>query len=182
VGATGAGATGPQGIAGPTGSTGTAGIAGATGPTGTFNFKGTIAGDNAPAGNIGEVIATSTTVEVALTTGVTANIATLALTPGDWAVSGAVVFDPVTATTITALAASVSTVSATLPTLAQVASGIGNMTQYALPFTKGVDQYMQTGICRVNVNAPTSVYLVGQGVFSGGTMGAAGYISARRIR
>jgi hypothetical protein len=191
VGATGAGATGPQGIAGPTGtqgtagptgSTGTAGIAGATGPTGTFNFKGTIAADNAAAGNIGEVIATSTTVEVALTTGVTANIATLALTPGDWAVSGAVVFDPVTATTVTALAASVSTVSATLPTLAQVASGIGNMTQYALPFTKGVDQYMQTGICRVNVNAPTSVYLVGQGVFSGGTMGAAGYISARRVR
>jgi hypothetical protein len=56
------------------------------------------------------------------------------------------------------------------------------MTQYALPFTKGVDQYMQTGICRVNVNAPTNVYLVGQGIFSGGTMGAAGYISARRIR
>jgi hypothetical protein len=191
VGATGAGATGPQGIAGPTGtqgtagpagSTGTAGIAGATGPTGTFNFKGTIAGDNAAAGNIGEVIATSTTVEVALTTGVTANIATLALTPGDWAVSGAVVFDPVTATTVTALAASVSTISATLPTLAQVASGVGNMTQYALPFTKGVDQYMQTGICRINVSAPTSVYLVGQGVFSGSTMGAAGYISARRVR
>jgi hypothetical protein len=182
VGATGAGATGPQGIAGPTGSTGTAGIQGATGPTGTFNFKGTIAADNAAAGNIGEVIATSTTVEVALTTGVTANIATLALTPGDWAVSGAIVFDPVTATTVTALAASVSTISATLPTLAQVASGIGNMTQYALPFTKGVDQYMQTGICRINVSAPTSVYLVGQGVFSGGTMGAAGYISARRVR
>jgi hypothetical protein len=186
VGATGpqgiAGPTGTQGTAGPAGSTGTAGIAGATGPTGTFNFKGTIAGDNAAAGNIGEVIATSTTVEVALTTGVTANIATLALTPGDWAVSGAVVFDPVTATTVTALAASVSTISATLPTLAQVASGVGNMTQYALPFTKGVDQYMQTGICRINVSAPTSVYLVGQGVFSGSTMGAAGYISARRVR
>jgi hypothetical protein len=173
------GAAGPQGIAGPTGTQGTAGP---TGSTGTFNFKGTIAADNAAAGNIGEVIATSTTVEVALTTGVTANIATLALTPGDWAVSGAIVFDPVTATTVTALAASVSTVSATLPTLAQVASGIGNMTQYALPFTKGVDQYMQTGICRINVSAPTSVYLVGQGVFSGGTMGAAGYISARRVR
>jgi hypothetical protein len=183
-----AGAAGPQGTAGPTGTqgtvgpTGTAGIAGATGPTGTFNLKGTIAADNAAAGNIGEVIAASTTVEAALTTGVTANIATLALTPGDWAVSGAVVFDPVTATTVTALAASVSTISATLPTLAQVASGVGNMTQYALPFTKGVDQYMQTGICRINVSAPTSVYLVGQGVFSGGTMGAAGYISARRVR
>jgi hypothetical protein len=177
-----AGPSGAVGIVGPQGPTGAAGIAGATGPTGTFNLKGTIAADNAAAGNIGEVIATSTTVEVALTTGVTANIATLALTPGDWAVSGAIVFDPVTATTVTALAASVSTVSATLPTLAQVASGIGNMTQYALPFTKGVDQYMQTGICRVNVNAPTNVYLVGQGIFSGGTMGAAGYISARRIR
>jgi len=56
------------------------------------------------------------------------------------------------------------------------------MTQYALAFTKGVNQTMQAGICRINVSANTNIFLVAQSTFSGGTLTATGYISARRVR
>jgi hypothetical protein len=80
------------------------------------------------------------------------------------------------------LAAAVATASAVLPTSAQIAAGTGNMTQYGLSFTKGVVQTMQTGICRINVSANTNVFLAAQSTFSGGTLTATGYISARRVR
>jgi hypothetical protein len=142
-------------------------------------IKGTVAADQAAAGNVGENLAASQTTAVSLTTNVTANIATLALTPGDWAVSGVVVFNPVQAPS--ALAAAVATASATLPTAAQVAAGTGNMTQYRLTFANGVTQTMQTGICRVNVSTNTNVFLAAQGTFNS-TCTATGYISARRVR
>jgi hypothetical protein len=142
-------------------------------------IKGTIAADNAAAGNIGEQLSTSQATAVSLTTNVTVNIATLVLTPGDWAVSGVIVFTPSQAPT--ALAAAIGTTSATLPTAAQIAAGTGNMTQYRLTFGNAT-QTMQAGVVRVNVSAPTTVYLMAQGTFSGGTLTATGYISARRVR
>jgi collagen type II alpha len=142
-------------------------------------IKGTIAADNAAAGNIGEQLAASQTTPVSLTTNVTANIATLMLTPGDWVVAGVVVFTPAQAPS--ALAAAVSNASATLPTAAQIAAGTGNMNQFRLTFANGVTQTMQTGPTRVNVSASTSVYLAAQGTFTS-TCTATGYISARRVR
>jgi hypothetical protein len=41
---------------------------------------------------------------------------------------------------------------------------------------------MQTGVVRVNINAPASVYLAAQATFSGGTVTATGYLAARRVR
>jgi hypothetical protein len=150
--------------------------------TSRMPIKGTVAADQAAAGNVGEQLAVSQTTAVSLTTAVTANIATLALTPGDWSVSGVVIFAEATNTIPTMLAAAVATVSGTLPTAAQVAAGTGNMTQYALAFTKGVNQTMQAGVCRINVSANTNIFLVAQSTFSGGTLTATGYISARRVR
>jgi hypothetical protein len=142
-------------------------------------IKGTVAADNAASGNLGEQLATSQTTAVNLTTNVTANVATLALTPGDWVVAGVVIFSP--AQGPTALAAAVSNTSAALPTAAQICAGNGNMTQYRLTFGNGVTQTMQTGPTRVNVSASTTVYLVAQGTFNS-TCTATGYISARRVR
>jgi hypothetical protein len=142
-------------------------------------IKGTVAADNAVAGNLGEQLATSQTTPVNLTTNVTANVATLALTPGDWVVAGVVIFSP--AQGPTALAAAVSNTSAALPTAAQICAGNGNMTQYRLTFGNGVTQTMQTGPTRVNVSAPATVYLAAQGTFNS-TCTATGYISARRVR
>lgn len=204
-----AGATGPQGPqgligpAGPQGNTGGVGAQGPAGPTnvsadagnlaklGTDNLllvpdtavhKGVTDGSNAIAGNIGEQLAASVTVAVSLTTAVAANIATLALSAGDWSVSGVVVFAEGANTIPTALAAGLSAASAALPTAAQVAAGVGNLTQYNLTFPKGFTQTMQAGICRVSISAAANVYLVAQSTFSGGTLTATGYISARRVR
>jgi len=141
--------------------------------------KGTIAADNAAAGNVGEQLATSIASPVSLTTNVTSNVGTLLLTPGDWSVSGVVVFTPSAAPS--ALAAAVTPTSATLPTAAQIAAGNGNMTQYRLAFTSAQVQTMQAGVTRINVSANTNVFLAAQGTFTG-TCTAVGYISARRVR
>jgi len=68
-----------------------------------------------------------------------------------------------------------------LPTAAQISAGVGSMTQYRLTFANGVTQTMQTGACRINVIAPTNIFLVAQGTFNS-TCTATGYISARRMR
>jgi hypothetical protein len=145
--------------------------------------KGVTDGSNAAAGNIGEQVSASVTTAVTLTTGVTANVATLNLTAGDWSVSGVIIFNEAANTVPTALAAAIALASATLPTAAQVAAGTGNMTQYNMTFTKGpITQTMQAGVCRVSVNAATPVYLVAQAAFSTAGLTATGYISARRVR
>jgi hypothetical protein len=149
--------------------------------TSRIAVKGVTDGSNAPAGNIGEQLQASQPNAVSLTTNVTANIATLPLTAGDWAVSGVIVFAPASAAP-SALSAAVALASATLPTAAQIAAGQGNMTQYHLAFVNGAVQMMQTGVVRVNINAPASVYLAAQATFSGGTVTATGYIAARRVR
>lgn len=142
---------------------------------------GTVAADNAAAGVVGEQLAASVTNAVSLTTAVTANIATLALTPGDWAVAGVIIYVP-TGAAPSALAAAVTSTSATLPTAAQIAAGTGNMTQYHLSFTNAATQTMQSGLARVNISANANVYLAAQVTFSGGTVTATGYIAARRVR
>jgi hypothetical protein len=146
-------------------------------------LKGFADGSNAAAGNAGEQVSVSVTTAVTLTTGVAVNVASLALTAGDWTVSGVIIFNEATNTVPTMLAAAVSMSSAVLPTAAQVAAGTGNMTQYNLTFTKGpITQTMQAGVCRVNVSAATTVYLVAQATFSTAGLTATGYVSARRVR
>jgi hypothetical protein len=149
--------------------------------TGVLVQPGVTDGSNAAAGMVGEQLFASVPTGVALGTNTNVNVATLPLTAGDWVVSGVVVFAPVSAAP-SALAAAISTASATLPTAAQVAAGQGNMTQYNLTFTNGASQTMQTGVCRVNLSAPASVYLVARGTFSGGSLTGTGYVSARRVR
>lgn len=191
TGATGAqGNPGPQGNQGPPGPSAVSVNAGNLAKLGTDSLihvpntsvlKGVTDASNAAAGMVGEQLAVSQATAVALTSNVTANIATLALTPGDWSVSGVVIF-AATGGAPTALGAAISATSATLPTPAQIAAGTGNMTQYRLSFTNGQSQTMQAGIIRMNVSANTNVYLVAQGTFGGGTYTATGYVSARRVR
>jgi hypothetical protein len=101
------------------------------------------------------------------------------LSPGDWDVWGQIVFIPGTAPT--ALAAGVSTTSATLPTAAQLAQGQGAMIQLRATFTSSVGATLQTGTTRINVSTPITVYLVAQ-ITGTGSWTATGFISARRAR
>lgn len=177
------GPAGPQGPAGPVGPQGPTGFTGATGPQGPAGLSagpGITDGSNAAAGNIGEVLSASQATDVAMTSNTAINVAVLNLSPGDWTVSGVVTHDPSAAPS--ALTAAISMTSAALPNAAAVVGGTGSMSQWRWAFTSGVTQTMQAGSVRVNVSAPTAVYLVARAVFGSGTCGATGYIAARRMR
>jgi hypothetical protein len=138
--------------------------------------KGITDGSNAAAGNVGEVISASVTTAVNLAANTPANIGSITLTPGDWVVAGNVNFvSPATAGTRYAVA--VSPTSATLPTAAQLAAGTGTLTDMSLTFGKAAQNF-NASLCRFNVTANTTVYLVALGPATSAT----GYISARRVR
>jgi hypothetical protein len=136
-------------------------------------------GSNAAAGQIGEYISQTVLVGAAvpLASGVTSTVTTISLTAGDWDVSGNVAFQPVPAASVTAVIAGISlgAVFATEP------SG-GAIQALIVPFTTGQFQTLLAGTLRVSVAATTTVYLLAQGTFSGGTCGAYGFIGARRRR
>jgi hypothetical protein len=131
---------------------------------------------------VGEYLLANNTAGSAMTTAVPLNVATLALSAGDWDVWGQTIFTEGANTIPTVLASATSPNSATLPTPAQLATGLGAMSQICATMTKGLNQIMQTGPDRYNLSAPTNVYLVSQATFSGGTLSVTGFISARRIR
>jgi hypothetical protein len=183
-----AGVPGPTGIPGLTGAPGPTGVAGpigapgATGPTGTSNIKGTIAGDEAGAGNIGEFLFSTATTGVPLTTTVTANVATLNLPAGDWQVNGVVVFTPAS-TGPNAIIAGINTVSQSLPTGSQVVGGACALTElWSSSMTSNKEQVLPLGLCRMNLGAPATAYLLAQAVYGGGSVAATGRIIARRMR
>lgn len=142
----------------------------------TAGLKGTTTADNAAAGVVGELLSIVQSSNVALTTAVTANIATLSLTAGDWDVDGVINFNPSAAPT--ALSAGIATTSATLP---NPVTPNGALNALRLTFTAAV-QTMPTGTYRVNVSATTNVYLVAQATFSSGNCQTTGFMRARRVR
>jgi hypothetical protein len=147
--------------------------------------RGVTNGSDAAAGQVGEYRSASNTAGSALVTGVSLNVATLALSAGDWDVWGQTIFAEAANTDPSVLATATSPVSATMPTPAQLAAGQGAMTQIIATFTSPkviVNQVMQTGPDRYNSNAAQTIYLVAQASFSGGTLTVTGFISARRIR
>jgi hypothetical protein len=148
--------------------------------TGVLNLKGTVAADSAASGVVGEFISASQATATSLTTATALNLATLALTAGDWDVWGQIIFTPSAAPS--SLSAAVGSTSATLPTAAQLAAGNGAATQLRLSYTSAQVQTLQTGMTRVNVSATTNIFLLAQATFASGTVTAQGFISARRAR
>jgi len=147
--------------------------------TSRMPLRGTVAADNAVAGNVGEFVSTSQATAQSITTNVVLNLATLSLQPGDYDVWGVVIFTPSAAPSN--LAAAVGLASATLPTTAQLCAGNGAMTQMRLSYTSAQVQTFQTGMARVNVSTTTSVFLLAQGTFTGTCTGQ-GFICSRRVR
>jgi len=134
--------------------------------------KGVADGSNAPAGEIGEVL-TSTTSNVAVSSAAAVNLTSLTLTPGDWDVKGVVRFDQ-TANGTTAIVACLNTSSATLapfPDTTQI-NGI----------SAGGNQQFSAPTKRYSISTNTTVYLVGICTFSTGTVTGRGFIEARRAR
>lgn len=117
---------------------------------------------------------------LALTDGVTVDVASIPLTAGDWDVSGAVATPFAGTTTVSSVIAAISNTSATLPT-----SVVGRATPMMMP-TAGntVSGIPITNIAtvRFNVAVPTTVFLVVRANFQVSTGSAYGWISARLAR
>lgn len=141
------------------------------------DIKGTITNDNAAAGFVGEFLESEILVgsAVSLTSGVPANVTSLSLTAGDWDVWGNVWYNP--GGTISMVDAVIHTTSATLPTL----PGKGAFSRIQATLTAGGSQGLSAGQLRLSLSSTTTVYLIANAVF-GTSMGAYGYLAARRAR
>jgi len=130
------------------------------------------------AGSIGEykqtVVAAASA--VVLTTATSAQVASLALTAGDWDVSGYVGFVPGATTNITVAQGSLS------KTTAEIDSGNGYTWLWdaagAVPGAVNFEGALPT--VRFSLAAPATIYLNAEGTFSVSTLGAYGTIRARR--
>jgi hypothetical protein len=143
-------------------------------------LPGTATNDDAAAGMIGEFISSTIPAgsAVSLTNGSTSNITSITLTPGDWDVWGNVLFGPGGGAMITGVICGVSASSGSIgtPAAADAASYFG------LEGSFGNIVYMPISPIRASLNANTAYYLLGNCEFSGGTVGAYGFIAARRVR
>ena len=164
--------------------TGTATFAGLTanGTTnlnGTNNIQGVTNGSAAAAGDVGEVISITQAVTIGYGTTNSVNaITSFVLPPGDWDVSGEVW---IAATGITSFGQFVggwntTTAFNTSPSLAAAHERVVGAN--ANPDT----QIIACATGRLNVSSNTSVYLLGQCAYTGGSISMGGVLWARRRR
>ena len=153
---------------------------GASTPQWSIDHLGTTTNDNAPAGYVGEFVTSTVAVgsAVALTTGTTANVASLSLTAGDWDVRGQVDYRAGATTSITILKQGVSTTSATLGSQDSFTT---NVFAAVVP-TASNDIGNTFRQQRISIASTTTIYLVASATFTLSTLSAYGTISARRIR
>lgn len=136
---------------------------------------------DAAAGSIGELLTTvvASGAAVSVTTATAVDIATLALTAGDWDIYGAIVFvgSGTTSAAATPWLAGISTTLNTQPTsLDQRGS------EDVVITTTSVTVCVQAPFQRMTVSSATTLHLVATGTFSAGTMTAYGRLIARRAR
>jgi hypothetical protein len=141
-------------------------------PSSAIGIKGTATNDNAQAGSVGEY-ASATGTSVTLTSGASANLTSISLTAGDWEVSGWAVVSGGTTTTFAQVG--LSATSASFDAAAGRYIGIN-----ASVTSGGVS--LATLPNRFSLSATTTIYLVGQAQWTGGTDSATGFIRARRVR
>ena len=153
---------------------------GASTPQWSIDHLGTTTNDNAPAGYVGEFVTSTVAVgsAVALTTGTTANVASLSLTAGDWDVRGQVDYRAGATTSITILKQGVNTTSATLGSQDSFTT---NVFAAVVP-TASNDIGNTFRQQRISIASTTTIYLVASATFTLSTLSAYGTISARRIR
>ena len=167
------------GTAPNTGAFTTLSTTGAITPSQTAGIVGTTTNNNANTGSFGEYIESviPSASEVALTTGVAANITSISLTAGDWEVTGLIMFDVNGTTTFSNGFGWASTTSATLPSLdlAVRAHFIWNGT--TLVGTPAIS----LPVVRFSLSTTTTVYFSAYSNFGVSTCKAFGAIRARRM-
>ncbi len=156
--------------------------------TGGVNILGTTTNDNAGAGFVGEYItsALDRSSGVTLLNQTAKTIVSIALTAGDWDVSGAFGFSPQTAVTGTGIRGGVYDTTDTLPPETYDAhpdSANGRIAViYYWPSGSVAEQTRNIPTFRVSLAAPKTLYLIEYATFSAGTATGYGYLGARRAR
>jgi hypothetical protein len=142
-------------------------------------LKGASDGSSAAAGSLGESMSASLTSAsaITLTTAAWADVASIALTAGDWDVSGVVSHNGTLTGTL--IAAGISSTSGNSAT--GLVAGDNYVTLPTVPTAAG-DASLQIPAFRVNITSTTTYYLKAQASFTVGTAKAYGRISARRAR
>lgn len=145
-------------------------------------LPGTVTNDNAAVGNVGEYLSSQIApgAAVPVTSGNPFDITTLSLEPGDWDVWGNIGSAPDVTTTTSQVRGWIGTVSATDP-------GAPNQGAYALSQSgvgAGLGTVLPVGTIRITVPAGPNltVYLSTVMGFATSTMGAFGFLGARRAR
>ncbi len=145
--------------------------------TGANSFTGTTTNDAALAGQIGEYASAVVPIgsPVSLTNNTGVNAVTLELTAGDWDVSGAVNFIQ-TGATATAITAGITTTTITVP--------VDGSEIYFGPLGSELTVTAGSTLAtkRISLAATTNVRLATKALFSAGTVGAFGTLTARRAR
>lgn len=144
---------------------------------GTLNtptISGVTSGSCATSGNLGECALPSAT-GITLTNSTAGNCTSVSLSAGDWLVFGTISYSPGTGASFSLLDASLSITSNTLDT------GTGNFTQLAFTGTTNFGQAINAPTRLFTISSPTTVFLVGEAGFSGGTATMSCKISAIRF-
>jgi hypothetical protein len=144
-------------------------------PSQTAGIVGTTTNNNANAGSVGEFQNSSFSAVNITTTSTLQNLTTLSLTAGDWDVQGFASLISGSGATQTFQVAGISTTSITLP-------ASGNYWQTNITVSATGAQGCAAPIQRISIASTTTVYLVAEAGFSGGSVSASGFLRARRIR
>lgn len=146
----------------------------------TSQLPGTATNDSANTGKIGEYLEAELAFGSAtsLVSNTAKTVISLALTAGDWDVSGLAQFTSGGTTTSTLMEAAIS-LSANSVTAAGK-NGSARLNSTGLGTNPG--HWMPVGACRVSLSAPATVYLCANSTFATSTMSAYGHITARRRR
>jgi hypothetical protein len=144
-------------------------------------LRGVVDGVNAAAGLVGEVIMSTVLAAsaVSLATGTAANVTSIALTPGDWMVSGSVAFALGGTTTVQYQTGAVNSVSATMPTYDR---GVSNLVEHGTTINTSTPTVADITPIHVNIAAGQTWYLIARSGFGASAMTAYGTIRAQRIR
>jgi hypothetical protein len=140
--------------------------------------QGIVNGTNAAAGNVGEHIGQTVLSAGAITmaNGTGADIATAALTAGDWTCNGSIATSPAGTTTQSDFIASISTTANTPST-----QPIGYV-RYPVAVSAGNSFEASVGPVRANITSTTTYHLVGYSIFAVSTMKMYGFIDCVRMR
>lgn len=149
---------------------------------GRGQIPGSILGDSALSGNVGELLSSSVASgsAVSLSNGVLANLTSVSLTAGDWDVCADAYFKFSGTTVLVRTAISISPTSAVDNLVSGFFGDVSYPTSYA-PQNAG-PLIVKAGPARVSLSTTTTYYAVAYGEFGTSTLTVFGTIRARRVR